>query len=274
MIGPCTCGRRRFQLLLGPRLALLLQRIPIPAGQLCRRVVGGLQELQQRGIRVDGGAHRFIGQHEFAHLLEIVRGAGFDGVTAVPPRLRIRIGVERGLAEAHARPEAGTRYLVGVRLHHHPVGAIWRTAGVHCRISVLPAHQVFFDVLPVFGSLRVTGLDTDDTFVVRAMLDNPEYIEVFVNGQREYAGLKESLTGGIQFDGLAGNDTLVVDYEVGGDPVPSGGIFFQGNIPEGGDGVGDSLDILAGSRSVDFQNEQSDLDAGLFVVGDSGCDQF
>ena len=135
------------------------------------------------------------------------------------------------------------------------------------------AHQVFFDVLPVFGSLRVTGLDTDDTFLVRAMPDNPEFVEVFVNGQREYAGLTESLTGGIQFDGLAGNDTLVVDYEHG-DPVPSGGIFYQGNIPEGGDGVGDSLDILSGDRSVDFQNEQSDLDAGLFVIGDSAAISF
>lgn len=142
-------------------------------------------------------------------------------------------------------------------------------------IGLPSAHQVFFDVFPIFGTLHVTGLDTDDSFFVRAMPDNSEYIEVFVNGQREYAGLLESLTGGIQFDGLAGNDTLVVDYETGSaDPVPPGGIFFQGNIPEGGQDVGDTLDILSGGRSIAFQNEPSDLDAGLFVIGDSASVSF
>ena len=137
------------------------------------------------------------------------------------------------------------------------------------RVIGLPsAHQVYFDLFPVFGTLNVTGLDTDDTFEVRSMPDNPDFLEVWVNGQREYAGLRESLVGGIQFDGLAGNDTLVVDFEVGaGTPVPPGGIFFQGNIPEGGNQLGDTLNLLTGGRSLDFQAEPGDLDAGLFVVG-------
>ena len=130
-------------------------------------------------------------------------------------------------------------------------------------------------MFPIFGTLQVTGLDTDDEFLIRTMPDNPDFIEVFVNGQREYAGLREALIGGIQVDGVAGNDTLVVDWTVGdGDPVPPGGIFFQGGIPEGGGDVGDTLDLLTGDLQIDFQNEQSDLDGGLFVVGDSPAVSF
>ena len=118
-------------------------------------------------------------------------------------------------------------------------------------IGLPSAHQVFFEVFPIYGTLLVTGTNSDDSFLVRTMPDNSEFIEVFVNGVREYAGLQEALIGGIQVDGLAGNDTLVVDWTVGGgDPVPPGGIFFQGNIPEGGNDVGDTLDLLTGGRSI------------------------
>ncbi len=142
-------------------------------------------------------------------------------------------------------------------------------------IGIPSANQVYFDVFPIYGTLHVAGLDTDDTFLVRTMPGNEEFLEVWVNGQREYAGLRESLVGGIQFDGMAGNDTLVVDFEnSAGDPVPPGGIFFDGNIPEGGAGVGDKLDILTAGQTIDFQNESSDLDAGLFVIGDSAAISF
>lgn len=160
-----------------------------------------------------------------------------------------------------------------VELHGGTGYVVWN--GNERVIGLPSANQVFFDLFPVFGTLHVTGLDTDDTFVVRSMPDNEEFVEVWVNGQRQYAGLRESLIGGIQFDGLAGNDTLIVDYETSGfDPVPPGGIFFQGNIPEGGDGVGDTLDILTGGRSIDFQAERFDEDAGLFLVGDSAAISF
>ena len=144
------------------------------------------------------------------------------------------------------------------------------------RVIGLPsAHQVYFQALPVFGTLHVTGLDTADTFQVRSMPDNPLFIEVWVNGEREYTGLREALLGGIEFDGLAGNDTLIVDFETGaGTPVPFGGIFFQGNIPEGGNQIGDTLNLLTDGRSLDFQAEPSDLDAGLFVVGGSSTISF
>lgn len=100
-------------------------------------------------------------------------------------------------------------------------------------IGLPSGNQVYFDLFPIYGTLKVTGLDTDDDILIRTMPDNPDFIEVFVNGDREYAGLREALIGGIQVDGVAGNDTVVVDWTVGdGDPVPPGGIFFQGGIPK------------------------------------------
>lgn len=188
----------------------------------------------------------------------------------------VYVGADRD-ADGRMEDDGDETYSLGnyfdLELHGGTGYVVWN--GNERVIGLPSANQVFFDLFPVFGTLHVTGLDTDDTFVIRSMPDNEEFVEVWVNGQREYAGLRESLIGGIQVDGLAGNDTLIVDYETSGsDPVPPGGIFFQGNIPEGGNGVGDTLDILTGGRSIDFQAERFDEDAGLFLVGDSAAISF
>jgi subtilisin-like proprotein convertase family protein/Ca2+-binding RTX toxin-like protein len=92
-------------------------------------------------------------------------------------------------------------------------------------------HQLYFDSFALNGSLQVDGddggADVDDTITVRAIQGNPDAIEVLVNGQRQYAGLREGVRGGVFVNGLDGDDTLIVDYS-NGIPVPDGGIHFDG----------------------------------------------
>ncbi len=90
--------------------------------------------------------------------------------------------------------------------------------------------QVVYSAFAINGSLVVTGDDngapTDDDIVVRRMAGNTDFIEVLVNGQRQYAGLLEGLTR-IDIDGLAGADTLTVDSSNGLIALPNG-INFDG----------------------------------------------
>jgi hypothetical protein len=92
-------------------------------------------------------------------------------------------------------------------------------------------HQVVYDSFPIAGGLTVTGDDagvTDDAITVRRMAANPAYVEVVVNGTRQYAGLAAGLTG-IAVNGGGGNDTLTVDFS-NGVIAPPGGITFDGGI--------------------------------------------
>lgn len=90
--------------------------------------------------------------------------------------------------------------------------------------------QVLFDSFAIPGALTVTGDDggiaTDDTIIVRRMVANPDYVEVLVNGQRQYAGLASSVTS-LTINGLAGNDSLTVDMTSGA-IAGSGGLTFNG----------------------------------------------
>lgn len=216
---------------------------------------------------VDGGS-------EFVEPFRITDdNNGIDPVT--PNTAIVYPGADRD-ADGRLEDDGDETYSLGNYFDIESFGGtayvVWN--GNERAIDLPAAHQVFFDVFPIYGTLEVSGLESDDNIVVRSMPDNAEFIEVFVNGRREYAGLRESLVGGIRVDGKGGNDTLVVDYEAGGDPVPPGGIFFEGGVPEGGQDVGDTLNILSEDRTVEFQNEQSELDAGLFLIGNSEAISF
>lgn len=93
-------------------------------------------------------------------------------------------------------------------------------------------HQVTYDAFPINGGLTVNGDDagvTNDTFTLRLMAGNTGFVEVLVNGQRQYVGLKAALSGGIVFNGIGGNDTVNLDF-TNGNPIPTGGVGFDGGV--------------------------------------------
>lgn len=79
------------------------------------------------------------------------------------------------------------------------------------------SRQIVFDAFPINGTLKVDGDDggvvTNDNIVVQQMAGNPDFIEVLVNGQRQYAGLQSALSGGIIIDGKGGNDVLTLNLD-------------------------------------------------------------
>ena len=97
--------------------------------------------------------------------------------------------------------------------------------------------QIFTDAIPINGSLTVNGDNgggpVNDNFILRQIAGNPGFVEILDNGQREYAGLLSALAGGIQFNGLAGNDTLTIDFS-NGNPIPAGGLVFDGGTGANG----------------------------------------
>jgi hemolysin type calcium-binding protein len=80
--------------------------------------------------------------------------------------------------------------------------------------AVQTAQQVVYSTFAIRGQLTVTGDDsgaaTDDLFTISRIAGNTDFIEVRVNGIRQYAGLLEGLTQ-IDIAGFGGNDTLTVD---------------------------------------------------------------
>src|SRR5262249_33431476 len=64
----------------------------------------------------------------------------------------------------------------------------------------------------------VTGTPGDDTITIRSMADNADFVEVLVNGRREYAGLWSALTG-ITVAATTGNDTINIENSAAGVPL-------------------------------------------------------
>jgi hypothetical protein len=114
--------------------------------------------------------------------------------------------------------------------------------------------QVWLKSFAIRGSLTVTGTSGNDYITIRSMADNPDYVEVLVNGERQYAGLWSALTG-ITLNPTAGNDYIQID-----DTVPSTPLTV--NL---GDGA-DTVDI--GPAGVDLDRIQGPV----VVHGGSGND--
>jgi hypothetical protein len=78
--------------------------------------------------------------------------------------------------------------------------------------------QVWTKAFAIRGSLTVTGTNGNDYITIRSMASNPAFVEVLVNGQRQYAGLWSALTG-ITVSATPGDDFVEVDNTVAGTPV-------------------------------------------------------
>src|SRR6188472_2005822 len=95
------------------------QRGAIPVGEGRARRVGGAGEVEQRGVRVGGGAYRLVGQDELAQRRVVDGGGGLHGGGGEPLRRGGHVRVICGLGDrtiGRAGPEAATADLVRVRL--------------------------------------------------------------------------------------------------------------------------------------------------------------
>jgi autotransporter-associated beta strand protein len=105
------------------------------------------------------------------------------------------------------------------------------------------SQQPYFDAFAIAGALTVTGDDSgvaNDNIEIRNIATNTDFMEVLVNGQRQYAGLLEALSGGVTINGLGGSDNLTVDF-TSGFPTPTGSLTYNG-----GGGTSDSLTLTGG----------------------------
>jgi hypothetical protein len=78
--------------------------------------------------------------------------------------------------------------------------------------------QVWTKAFAIRGSLTVTGAPGNNTLTIRSMADNPAFVEVIVNGQRQYAGLWSALTG-ITVNATLGVNAILIDTTVAGTPL-------------------------------------------------------
>jgi hypothetical protein len=112
------------------------------------------------------------------------------------------------------------------------------------------SQQVWFSSFALSGTLTVVGTPGDDSITIRSMADNTDFMEVLVNGRREYAGLWSALTG-ITVAATAGNDTVNIEDTAAGVPVTV-------NLGDGTDGVNlsptaQNLSTIQGNVSINGQ---------------------
>jgi hypothetical protein len=127
--------------------------------------------------------------------------------------------------------------------------------------------QVWMKSFAIRGSLTVTGTPGDDFITIRTIADNPDGVEIIINGQRQYAGLWSALTG-ISINATSGNDLVFIDNTVANTPVTvnqgdgTDGVVVTptpldlGNIqgPVTVHGGGGALSVLA----IEDQDEEAD----------------
>ncbi len=146
--------------------------------------------------------------------------------------------------------------------------------------STATGQQVWMDAFPLAGTLTVNGDDggvvTNDGILLHQMAGNPGFIEVVVNGQRQYAGLLSALSS-ITVNGLGDNDNFTVDF-ANGIPVPAGGLTFDGGAGNDqcyiGGGSGDEQFVQAtGSITVSgiTMNYTTTVE-GVSIIGNGGND--
>jgi hypothetical protein len=114
--------------------------------------------------------------------------------------------------------------------------------------------QVWLKSFAIRGSLTVTGTSGNDFITIRSMADNPDFVEVLVNGERQYAGLWSALTG-IIVNATSGDDYISIDDTVASTPL--------------------TVNLGNGTDTVDLGPAGVDLDriqAPVVVHGGSGND--
>lgn len=127
--------------------------------------------------------------------------------------------------------------------------------------------QVYFDSFPLDGSLFVSGSQPDNSFALRGVppYGTPDFLDILVNGQREYTGLRagvesENLGAGVTFQGNAGNDTLTLDFS---SPLMSTNILPRGvgTYFDGAGGTDRLVTVQPSSTSATYA-----LDLGRLLV--------
>src|SRR3546814_8593040 len=89
---------------------------------------------------------------------------------AVARRLRPGVGVERGLAESRAGPEAGAGQFMRIRLLHHPVRAVRRAARMQGRAAPREARNREIEGAPE----KVRGTRSEEhTSELQSLMRNP-----------------------------------------------------------------------------------------------------
>jgi hypothetical protein len=115
--------------------------------------------------------------------------------------------------------------------------------------------QVWMKAFAIRGSLTVTGTSGDDAIVVRNLMANPEFVEVIVNGQRQYAGLWSALTD-MTLNATPGDDYVQIDDTAAGTPM--------------------TVNLGGGADQLDISLPLADLDTiegPITVHGGSGSDK-
>ena len=103
----------------------VVERGAVPVAQVGGRLVGGLQELQQAGVRVRGRADRLVGQQELAERRCCrTRLGGLTGAVAEAVGLGVGVGVEGALLAA-AGPEAAAATARGSSPRPSPSRRSW-----------------------------------------------------------------------------------------------------------------------------------------------------
>ncbi len=114
--------------------------------------------------------------------------------------------------------------------------------------------QVWAKAFAIRGSLTVTGTPSSDYIAVKDIASNPAFVEVLVNGQRQYAGLWSALTG-ITINATAGDDAIFIDDTAVGTAVTV-------DLGNGADGV------VLSSAALDLDTIQGPV----ILHGGSGSD--
>jgi hypothetical protein len=125
--------------------------------------------------------------------------------------------------------------------------------------------QVYFDAVAIAGSLTVNGDEgggpVNDNFLLQVDAGNPNFVDVYVNGTREYYGLLAGIAGGIQFNGLAGNNNLTIDFS-NGNPIPTGGLGFDG----GTGGGRNTMTLTGGAESAESYSPGPSAGSGSIAI--------
>jgi hypothetical protein len=170
-----------------------------------------------------------VAVHEIGHAL----GLGHEnGVNSI---MRAFIGNRyEGLGSAFLFPDdiAGIQAIYGTRL---PRPGTWR---IDLDQSEIAAEVNFGNFPTIFN-----GSADDDAFSIQLDPVTPSRVQIF-HGAAVYS-IEKSRLNGLQFNGLGSDDLLTID-SVNGDPVPSGGINFNG-----GDGT-DTLMLRGAVHSFNY----------------------
>jgi hypothetical protein len=176
-------------------------------------------------------------------LLDVFATYSTDGGLSWAPPFQVNAAAnpfdpDPGALDRFLGPPATTRIgeYFGIALFGGTAYLAWNGNSFRGSTPAAP-QQVWFSSFAISGALTVLATSGDHTFTVRSIADNPDFVEVLVDGRPEYVGLWSALTG-ITIAATAGNDTVNIEDTAAGVPV----MVNLGDGPDvvklGGNGLG------------------------------------